>query len=96
MDLKLTFPPKKGKRPTHFFMDGGTLHVPPDKFSSFNKTYIDSVLDRTQKICLVESCNPAEFVFFVDLDYKDPIALSRPDVEELSMKISRILGIVLN
>lgn len=93
MDLKLSFPPTKGKRPTHFFMDGGTLHVPPDKFSFFNKTYIESVLDRTQKICLVESCNPAKFVFFVDLDYKKPQALDRQDVEELSMKISRILGI---
>ena len=93
MDLKLTFPPKKGKRPTHFFMDGGTLHVPPDKFSFFNKTYIESVLDRTQKICLVESCNPAKFVFFVDLDYKNAIPLTEHDIQSISLQISRLLDI---
>ena len=93
MDLKLTYPPKKGKNATHFFMDGGTLHVPQDKFSAFNAAYMEAVADRSQKICLVEKCNPSQFVFFVDLDYKAARALDRQDVEDLSTNISRILGI---
>ena len=93
MDLKLTFPPKRGRLATHFFMDGGTLHVPQDKFSSFRSAYIEAVSDRTQKICLVEKCHSSQFVFFVDLDYKAPVALERQDVEDLTIKMSRVLGI---
>ena len=93
MDLKLSFPPTRNKKPTHVFMDGGTLHVPPDKSSFFNRTYIQSVLDRTQKICLVESCNPSNFVYFLDLDYKDTEALDRTNVENISIQISKILNI---
>jgi hypothetical protein len=93
MDLKLTFPPRKGKSPTHTFMDGGTLHVPQDKVSSFSQSYLEGVKVKNHKICLVERCNPRGFNFFVDLDYKNAIPLTEHDVESITLQISRLLGI---
>ena len=93
MDLKITFPPKKGKGPTHTFMDGGTLHVPRDKFSSFAGLYLCGVRAKNHKICLVERCNPQGFNFFVDLDYKNSHELNEEDVERISLQIHDILNI---
>ena len=93
MDLRSQFPPVKGKRPTHFFMDGGTLHVPQDRLHAFSKEYVNNVSCAGRKVCLVESCDPQNFIFFLDLDYKSGEQLSHGEIEDISVRISTILNI---
>lgn len=93
MDLKSKYPPKKGKKPTHFFMDGGVLHVPQDKLTAFSRDYINAVSIKDRKVCLVESCDPNNFNYFLDLDYKSEKILNLENVEEISKNISKILEI---
>ena len=92
MDLKREFPVKNGKRATHFFMDGGTLHVPQDKLVAFGKKYVQAD-GQKRKLCLVESCNSENFTYFLDLDYKSSEQLNLKNIEDIAIRISKILKI---
>lgn len=93
MDLKINFPPKKGKKSNYVFMDGGALHVPQDKFLSFTRMYINNVINPNEKICLVEECNSREFNYFLDIDYKDEHELSISAIKTIAKDITKLLNI---
>jgi len=93
MDLKVNFPPKRGKKNNYVFMNGGSLYVPQDKFLSFVRTYISVVRNPCEKVCLVEECDSEEFNYFLDIDYKNTNALSIDDVKKITREIVSILAI---
>lgn len=93
MDLKRKYPLKRDKRPTHVFMDGGCLYVPQDKLSRFYKDYVTSLSNCKKKVCLVETCNPECFRFFLDLDCKTKSILTHEYIQNISIKIQQILNI---
>jgi len=66
---------------THYLMDGGILDVPTKDMDAFFVEYL-SALQRKHKVYVVEQKTPV-FKFFVDLDWRDTIALSEQRFQEI-------------
>ena len=92
MDLRNKYPACREKRPTHVLMDGGSLYVPESKLSSFYKDYV-SCVNAKRKLCVVEMNDPECFRYFLDLDYKISEPITHEYVQDITIKICRILSI---
>ena len=66
---------------SHVLMDGGVLSIPFDKLREFYIVYIESRLVG-EKIFVVEQ-KTETYNFFMDVDYKDDIALSPDQVKSI-------------
>lgn len=72
----------KGKKPTHVLMDGGTLHVTPDRLNEFNQDYCQSIRNGI-KLFVVEQKTFPCYKFFIDVDYVDEEALTFENIQSL-------------
>ena len=70
---------------SHVLMDGGVLSIPFDKLRDFYEVYIKSV-HLGEKVFVVEQKTPT-YNFFMDIDYKDEVALSFEQVESICQVI---------
>ena len=62
-------------------MDGGVLHVTPDRLNEFNNTYCQSIRSGTQ-LFVVEQKTPF-YKLFVDIDYVDEEALTFENIKSI-------------
>lgn len=72
---------QKGKKPTHVLMDGGVLHVTPDRLNEFNQLYCQSIRNGN-KLFVVEQKTPC-YKLFVDIDYVDEEALTFENIQSM-------------
>lgn len=72
----------RDKKPTHVLMDGGTLHVTPDRLNEFNNEYCQSIRNG-QKLFVVEQKTFPCYKFFIDVDYVDEEALTFENIQSL-------------
>lgn len=70
---------------SHVLMDGGSLSVPFDKLNVFYDLYI-KCLKADEPVFIVEQLTDT-YNFFVDIDYKDDVALTLEQVESITQII---------
>lgn len=72
----------QGNKPTHVLMDGGTLHVTPDRLNEFNEVYCQSIRNGN-KLFVVEQKTPC-YKLFIDIDYVDDEALTYENIKNIA------------
>ena len=72
----------RGKKPTHVLMNGGTLHVSPDRLNEFNYAYYQSIRNG-ERLFVVEQKTTPCYKMFLDLDYVDEEALTVENVQSI-------------
>lgn len=71
-----------GKTPTHVLMDGGILHVTPDRLNEFFSQYVQYIT-ASKQIFVVEQKTPV-YRLFVDIDYVDEEALTFENIQHIA------------
>ena len=66
---------------SHVLMDGGVLSVPFDRLNDFYEKYIEAVKSG-EKLYVVEQ-KTETYNFFVDIDYKDDVALTLSEIQDI-------------
>ena len=66
---------------SHVLMDGGVLSVPFDRLNDFYEKYIEAVKSG-EKLYVVEQ-KTETYNFFVDIDYKDDVALTLNEIKDI-------------
>lgn len=87
------FHARVGQSHTHVLMDGGRLHVPPDRLNEFCDRYVQCIRENI-KIFVVEQKTPY-YKFFVDVDYVDDEGLTLENVSDLARVIcDKVMSLV--
>jgi len=75
-----------GKKPTHVLMNGGTLHITPDRLNEFNQAYCQSIR-KGERLFVVEQKTPM-YRLFIDIDYVDEEALTYETIKSISRMLT--------